>query len=272
MFCTFGLFRSKASSIKRHAVSPDSPKETKASNSKQMVGTFRLVRSKARTVKRHADSPDLKCTSPGKTRKSKAKGHKDDLEDDFELYTQQKSSQESMGSCESYKPHFTNPIFRLFKRKKTKQGPKSKKTSNDNDSFIRASPQCKSILRRSLKTNRERKSDGTFQFILERPGAEKNVRFCATIHMETVKRWDKKAPNIPRYTMTPKQMSESKMQLNKYKLEEMRVHPESKQYLDLYHDGRERKWKKQCRKRVKKLNTGWYSNHPEDSYNKRKVC
>ena len=123
MFCTFGLFRSKASSAKRHAVSPDSPRKTTTSNSKQMVGMFGLVRSKAHTFKRHADSPDLKCTSPKKTRKSKAKGHKDDLEDDVELYTQQKSSQEPMDSCESNKPPFTNPIFRLFKRKKTKQGP-----------------------------------------------------------------------------------------------------------------------------------------------------
>ena len=153
-----------------------------------------------------------------------------------------------------------------------KQGPNSKKTSNDNDSFIRASPQCKSILRQSLKTNRERKADGTFQFILERPGTEKNLRFCETIHMETVKRWDKKAPNIPRYTMTPKQLSESKMKLNQYKLEEMRVHPASKQYMSLYYNGIKRKWKKQCRKRVKKLNATLYSDHPEDSYNEREIC
>ena len=272
MFCTFGLFRSKASSVKRHAISPDSPRKTGASKSTQIFSTFGLFRSKACTIKRHADSPDFKCTSPGKTRKSKAKRYKDDLENDFELYTQQKSSQESMGSCESYKPPFTNPIFRLFKRKKTKQGPNSKKTSNNNDSFIRASPQCKSILRRSLKTNCERKSDGSFQFILEMPGAEKNVRYCETIHMKAVKWWDKKAPNIPRYTMTPKQLSESKMKLNQYKLEEMRIHPASKQCLDLYHNGRERKWKKQCRKRVKKLNASLYSDHPEDSYNEREVC
>ena len=72
--------------------------------------------------------------------------------------------------------------------------------------------------------------------------------------MQAVKRWDKKAPKMAVNTMTPKQKAKSQMDMNRYKLEEMRVHPASKQYLSLEYKGRQRKWKKKCRRRVKKLN------------------
>ena len=56
-------------------------------------------------------------------------------------------------------------------------------------------------------------------------------------------------------TMIPKQKAKSQVDMNSYKLEEMRIHPASKQYLSLEYKGRHRKWKKKVQKEGKE--TQW---------------
>ena len=122
------------------------------------------------------------------------------------------------------------------------------------------------------KATRQRKSDVQASF--ESPGAKKTVHFCETIHMETVERWDKKRPRILAIsTMSRSQKANIKKEMNKYKLKEMMVHPASKQYLSMEYNGKpeKRKWKKECRERIKELNSDLYLDHPEDIDNEREI-